>query len=514
MCKKFIVTATPPTTNGDLHLGHMSGPYLGGDIFTRAQRLMGHEVLYISSTDDNQSYLLTKAIQEQRPPKEVAEDYSAKIKKSLQLAQIGLDEFTSPDHPVHVREVQSYFMELYNQGYLVEKDIDFLYCEPCQQHLYEAFVKGTCPTCAAPCGGNFCEECGNPNDPTDMIEPLCLRCQSVPTVRSNRVIMFPLEKLRSQLANYYNQNGYKWKPRLREWYAQFLARPLPEVPVTNVCEWGVPVPLEAFSNQVINVWFEMLPGHLATLKRRYEHHASEHQLAWDGNEDVNIVQFFGFDNSFYYTVLHTAMIIGLAEQQPADSFIINEFYLLENKKFSTSRKHAVWASEFITPENSDLVRLYLSLTGPEHKQTNFTIEQFNCTSQSLLNELFRPFLSPRNDKGQAGTTSIDDVIHSFKGLFEQLYSEQFFSPSGAVHALKSYTAQVNTYDDVSQGKALLALSLFAYPIMPTVSAQLWTALTGKLEHEMSWHDFSQVEVNIQNGLNVIESRLLVQTSVG
>ncbi|MCR8842147.1 class I tRNA ligase family protein [Paenibacillus sp. SC116] len=514
MCKKFIVTATPPTTNGDLHLGHVSGPYLGADIFTRAQRLMNHEVLYISSTDDNQSYLLTKAIQEKRSPKDVVEDYSAKIKKSLQLAQVRLDEFTSPDHPIHVQEVQKYFMDLYNQGYLVEKEMDFLYCEHCQQHLYEAFVKGICPTCTAPCGGNFCEECGNPNDPLHMLEPVCLRCESAPSIRSNRVIVFPLEKLRSQLEVYYNQNSYKWKSRLREWYRQFLSRPLPEVPVSNVCEWGVPVPLEALSNQVINVWFEMLPGHLATIKRRYEHHSSENGLQWDGNEDVSIVQFFGFDNSFYYTVLHTAMIMGLAEQQPADSFIINEFYLLENKKFSTSRKHAVWASEFITPENSDLVRLYLSMTGPEHRQTNFAIDQFHRTSQSVFNELFLPFLSQNSEKGQVGAISNENVIQTFKGLFEQLYSDPFFSPSGAVHALKSYAAQVRTYDDVSKGQALLGLCLFAYPIMPTISAQLWMALTGKLEHEMSWNDLNLDDLNLQKALDVVESRLLVQSSVG
>lgn len=38
MTKKILVTATPPTTNGDLHLGHLSGPYLGADVYTRAQK--------------------------------------------------------------------------------------------------------------------------------------------------------------------------------------------------------------------------------------------------------------------------------------------------------------------------------------------------------------------------------------------------------------------------------------------------------------------------------------------
>ncbi len=36
---RYLVTATPPTTNGDLHLGHLSGPYLAADVFTRFARL-------------------------------------------------------------------------------------------------------------------------------------------------------------------------------------------------------------------------------------------------------------------------------------------------------------------------------------------------------------------------------------------------------------------------------------------------------------------------------------------
>ena len=29
---RYIVTVTPPTPNGDLHLGHLSGPFLAADI--------------------------------------------------------------------------------------------------------------------------------------------------------------------------------------------------------------------------------------------------------------------------------------------------------------------------------------------------------------------------------------------------------------------------------------------------------------------------------------------------
>ena len=45
----------------DLHLGHLSGPHLGADLRVRYLRMPGRQVTYLSGTDDNQSYVVTKA---------------------------------------------------------------------------------------------------------------------------------------------------------------------------------------------------------------------------------------------------------------------------------------------------------------------------------------------------------------------------------------------------------------------------------------------------------------------
>ena len=52
---KFLVTITPPTPNGDLHLGHLAGPFLAGDVCARVLRQLGHETLLVSYSDDYQS---------------------------------------------------------------------------------------------------------------------------------------------------------------------------------------------------------------------------------------------------------------------------------------------------------------------------------------------------------------------------------------------------------------------------------------------------------------------------
>ena len=49
---------------------------------------------------------------------------------------------------------------------------------------------------------------------------------------------------------------------------------------------------------------------------------------------------------------------------------VNEFYLLENAKFSTSRRHAVWGKEILNERSVDAVRYYLSRTRPEGRRTS------------------------------------------------------------------------------------------------------------------------------------------------
>ena len=46
---KTIITATPPTPNGDLHVGHLSGPYLAADVHARFLRARGQDVAYAAS---------------------------------------------------------------------------------------------------------------------------------------------------------------------------------------------------------------------------------------------------------------------------------------------------------------------------------------------------------------------------------------------------------------------------------------------------------------------------------
>ncbi|QSB20251.1 class I tRNA ligase family protein [Pseudomonas sp. 15A4] len=93
---KLLVTITPPTPNGDLHIGHMAGPFLAADIFTRAQRQRGHDCTLVSYSDDYQSYMLRRGIELDRAPQALALENTDKINDTLKKMGIEVDFWMRP----------------------------------------------------------------------------------------------------------------------------------------------------------------------------------------------------------------------------------------------------------------------------------------------------------------------------------------------------------------------------------------------------------------------------------
>src|SRR5690606_6196123 len=68
-----------------------------------------------------------------------------------------------------------------------------LYCPKDQMFLPDRFVKGTCPHCAATDQyGDVCEKCGHTYNPTDLKEPGCAICGTVPELRESEHLFVSL----------------------------------------------------------------------------------------------------------------------------------------------------------------------------------------------------------------------------------------------------------------------------------------------------------------------------------
>ncbi|HEU5470233.1 MAG TPA: FAD-dependent oxidoreductase [Actinophytocola sp.] len=395
--RPVFVFSTPPTPNGDLHLGHLSGPYLGADAFVRFQRMNGTAAWHLTGSDDFQSYVVECARREGRTPADTAAHYSAEIAETLRLMDIEPDQYTVTNaDPGYPKGLQAFFSRLVESGSVAPRPAPALFEGLSGAYLYETWVSGRCPTCGEPTGGNICEECGEPNSCADLVDPVANRSDIPPEPGTVARFSLPLHEFRAEVAAHHRAG--RVPARLRELAERLFARDRLDIAVSHPSDWGVP-PIESdVDGQVIWVWPEMAYGFLhgiAALGRRTGR-------SWDAAQprpDWKIVHFFGYDNSFYHAILYPVLYrLAFPDLTLDIDYHVNEFYLLDGAKFSTSRQHAIWGKEILGPQSVDAVRFYLSRTRPEGRRTNFERAAYEAELGDVLIGTWQRWLTDLGDR--------------------------------------------------------------------------------------------------------------------
>ena len=371
-------------------------------------------------------------------------------------------------------------------------------------YLHEAFISGTCPHCGSGSDGNCCEQCGQPNQITDLIEPKALLTPGELRKDTVERLYFPLSQYKAQLVEYYA--GLDLSGHLLQLIDNMLQKELPDIAVTHPTDWGIRCPVSGYEDQAIYVWLELLVGYLT---------ATETGTGKPWTQYQEKIQFFGFDNSFYHLVLYPALLLAndMPEALP-DQFIINEFLNLDGKKFSTSRGHLIFAHDFLATEDINAVRMYLSSIRPEDVEENFQSEHYQ---QFLDDYLQHQFSAPINRFWQ--TLNADFVgkvpeAGAWNKAYQQSYREMLdcydyitsyhqhdsFSPQSVMRVLnnllallvgldkkaKFITGNAAAYDLYRSNIALQALSIKVIAhalvgIAPNIATRLWQ----ELGHETS-----------------------------
>ncbi|MFI0444557.1 class I tRNA ligase family protein [Actinomadura sp. 6N118] len=507
--KPIFVFSTPPTPNGDLHLGHLSGPYLGADAFVRFQRMNGAEAWHLTGSDDYQSYVVDRARRDGRSPAETAAHYSAEIAETLALMDIRPDQYTVTNTAVAYREgLQAFFSRLVASGKVDPAANEALFDAETGDYLYEVDVSGACPTCRAPAGGNICEECGEPNFCADLLEPRSGKSDAPPRQGSQLRYSLPLHEFADAVAEHHASG--RVPVRLKELAERLFRRERLDVPITHPSAWGVP-PIETGVNgQVIWVWPEMSYGFLYGIQSLGERLERDGWQADAPSPDWKIVHFFGYDNSFYHAILYPVLYrLAHPEWSPDIDYHVNEFYLLEGEKFSTSRRHAIWGKDILSPDTVDAVRFFLSRSRPEGRRTNFSRDAYETalredligTWQHWLNDLgarvdklyggivpapgdwtpehhaFQTRLAERL-KGVTGSLSPDGF--SLNRTADELHrlvedARRFAREEGSIAGSTRWGDQTRTAIALELAAANL-LAHCAAPVMPRFSERLATSL--------------------------------------
>lgn len=379
-----VIVETPPTPNGDLHVGHLAGPFLSADIYARYLRSRNRRVVFATGTDDSQTYVLASARRCGSTPEEIAARYHEEIGATLRQAGISVDGFAPYDEGYRAA-VLEFVTRLYELGKLESRRMPFPYSERTGEFLVEGLVRGLCPGCVTESRGGVCEMCGHPNNFDELIEPRSvLDPTDRLTVREATVLVLPLESYRDRIAAYYAEHESALRPRTRQFLRAALARPLPDFPITYPIHYGLPSPLPGTEGQTINAWVEGIPAVQYCTARAQR---PTEQNLWLARHDPEITYFIGSDIVYFWGLTHLALLMAHDGRYALPDVIVsNEFYELENEKFSTTRGHVVYLSDLLPTLPLDAIRCHLALTGPEHQRTNFSRDALTTITRRRLIE--------------------------------------------------------------------------------------------------------------------------------
>ncbi len=513
-CADTLVFSTPPTPNGDLHLGHLSGPYLAGDILNRALRQRGVTSRHVTGRDDNQTYVQLKATRSGMRPQDIADKHAGQISETLAAAGIVPDGLITPDrdssyaafvNDVVARLMRSNHIEARREPAFIDVDGNV---------LHEAYVRGTCPHCGAEADGNACEACGMPIGCTALIDPRDSRTGEAVRIASVERLFFRLSALAPRLETIVKQ--MRMPAHAFACTQAILDKGLPDIAISQPSAWGLPVRISGFTDQVVYVWFEMAAGYLYGAARAMDPQAeTPDQILAAARRayapDRAVVHCYGFDNTWYHTLLFPAVHAALDPQLAMPrAHIVNELLDLEGAKFSTSRNHLIWAADLLAEVPADAVRYGLCLSRPQDVRSDFDLAGFLAQADQLFartlpqwRDTLTALLVPHGGTvPEPGAWLADQQaylarIHDLTRNLDRLLVPDGFDPRAAAYMLRDFTLDSRRFcaaqehlsvqgamrDYARTGAALAALGLKAFgilcaPIMPETASHIRAAFGG------------------------------------
>ena len=539
--KRYTVTAALPYTNGPIHIGHLAGVYVPGDIYSRFLRLQGKDVAFICGSDEHGVAISMKAKKEGITPQEVIDKYHAIIEQSFEDFGISFDNYSRTSAKIHHETASEFFKKLYNEGKFIEEVTEQLYDEKADQFLADRFVTGTCPKCSNPDAyGDQCENCGSSLNATDLINPKSTITGTTPILKSTKHWFLPLDQYDTFLREWILE-GHKndWKPNVYGQVKSWLEDGLKPRAVTRDLDWGIPVPVEGAEGKVLYVWFDAPTGYISSTKEWAQREGKDWEPYWK-SEDTKLVHFIGKDNIVFHCVIFPAMLKAEGSYIMPDNVPANEFLNLEGNKLSTSKNWAVWLHEYLQdfPGQQDVLRYSLTATAPETKDNDFTWKDFQARNNNELVAIFGNFINrvvvltnkyyegvvpapnAYSDVDEATLTEMrayPAVIASsieryrFREALTELMNlarlgNKYLADEEPWKVIKEDPARVQTQMYVALQIAA-ALSVLSEPFLPFTAAKLKNMLAIS-EGSLNWNDISLKSDLLAAGSTIGQAELL------
>jgi methionyl-tRNA synthetase len=354
--RKMLVTSALPYANGSIHLGHLL-EHIQTDIWTRFQRLRGHECYSVCADDAHGTPIMLKAQELGVNPEDMVEATRLEHHEDLLGFGVEYDNYYSTHSPENEALSQDMYNRLNAAGYISKKTINQLYDPEKNMFLPDRFVKGDCPKCGAvDQNGDSCDVCGATYSPTEVNNPRSVVSGATPILKDSEHFFFDLPKFEGMLQNWITSGAIQneMANKLQEWFEQGLQ------------QWDISRDAPYFGIEIPNapgkyfyVWVDAPVGYMASFKNYCDKNNVDFDSFWTLDSDAELYHFIGKDITYFHCLFWPAMLEGAGYRKPT-GVNIHGFVTVNGAKMSKSKGTFIKARTYLEHLNPEYLRYYFA----------------------------------------------------------------------------------------------------------------------------------------------------------
>ncbi len=395
---RILITSALPYINGVKHLGNLAGSMLPADVYARAMRLLGHEVLYICATDEHGTPAELAAAEAGLPVKEYCDKMHTAQAEAGADFRLSYDYFGRSSAPSNHELTRHFAKVLEDNDLIYEKVSKQVYSNADKRFLPDRFVEGICPNCDyEKARGDQCDNCGKLLDSVDLIDPYSAVSGSKDVeIRETNHLYLKQSAMADRLRTWIDA-AQGWPALAKSIAYKWLDEGLKDRSITRDLDWGIAVDRPGFEDKVFYVWFDAPIGYIAATKDWAQANDGDWESWWrtdKGAGDVTYVEFMGKDNVAFHTLSFPTTLIGSGEPwKLVDKLKAFNWVTWYGGKFSTSQNRGVFMDAAIEIAPSDYWRWHLIANAPEGSDAGFTFEDFQARINSDLANVLGNFVN-------------------------------------------------------------------------------------------------------------------------
>ncbi len=399
---RYFLTTPIYYVNAYPHLGHAYTTIVV-DTVARFHRVLGHEVFFLTGTDEHGDKIQKTAKDRGITPQQLTDEVSAAFKKAWEFFGISFNYFIRTTYPQHKKVVQYVLQKLYEKGEIYLDEYEGLYCVGCERFLTNKELDE-----------NGC----------------CRDHKTKPVYIKEKNYFFNLEKYRGWLKDYLIKNDVIYPEFYREEVLNMLEEELPPLCISRPkkrLSWGIELPFD--KDYVTYVWFDALINYLTAIG--YPENP-EWEKWWAGAHHF-IAKDILKPHAVYWPIMLKAMEVPMYKK-----LLVHGYWLVDKLKMSKSIGNIVDPVELAKRFGKDQLRYFLLREMAFGYDSEFSLEAFITRINSDL----------ANDYGNLIYRTLTLVTKQMKGKVPhlgKLQSEDKELLASVKEALETYASEFKAF---------------------------------------------------------------------